>query len=168
MAVILVEGPDRAGKTTECRRLMALPRTRPTVLVHFVAPPDMPGGEDRVLGEVARVYRLARENPDMDFVLDRGHVSVFAYAAMRGKTLCGAAATPHAMRAWERHNEVDNAVLMYCREPEHVLEYRDDRASTFTRPTQRETLLAARAELEAFDAFVGASRWECLAPGEQP
>jgi len=77
VVIYLYEGVDRAGKSTKVREHMARRRERPTVALHFQAPPK---GQSRlVLAEMARVFDLQHANPDMDFVLDRGHASWAVY-----------------------------------------------------------------------------------------
>ncbi len=161
--MILVEGVDRAGKTTECRRIMALPRSRPRILIHFVAPPD---GSDEyaVLREMGVVYRLAQENPGIDFVCDRGHVSWHAYKDLRAPR----SVDPSHLRDFEHGFEGLVGVLVHCDAPGEELVARDDGASTWTRDTKEESLDAIQEERYLFNTYARASGWRRFNRGAWP
>lgn len=160
MALILVEGVDRAGKTTECRRLLASPHTRPTVLVHFVAPP--PGQSAVVLRSMELLYAVARREWDtMDFVCDRSHVSWFAYEVLMRN---GRDVPPGGLKRWEREHLPPGTqlVVVMAGTPQDLVD-RDDGQSTWTRGSKAESHAALRHELAVFDDVVEASactRWE--------
>lgn len=131
MTLILVEGLDRAGKTTRCRELMAEPRSRPRLMLHFVAPPKMTLGSVAVYREIAEVYRLAAERRDVDFVLDRGHVSWVAYEALlRGRRLEDTLGSQQWLEGLLR--DADARVEYVEVKDDLVLARRDDGLSTYT------------------------------------
>lgn len=151
MTLFILEGPDRCGKSTEARRMMREERARPRVKIHFDAPPKTASGvyqSPMLLEEMRLVYKMAREHPGIDFVLDRGHVSWFVYESM----LRGAAYDPKRLRDWERQFHGLEVVIVDCNHvPAAELAARDDGASTYTRATPAETIAAVEAEIAGFD-----------------
>lgn len=160
MSVVLVEGLDRAGKTTECRRIMALPRNRPRLMLHFVAPPPGARGNVQVLKEMAQAYTLAALHPEIDFVLDRGHVSWYAYHELRG------GGVPDVQfDDFERVFPADLVRIVFCEAPAEELLGRDDGASTWTRRTKQTSAREILREQITFDRLVEATRFPVLKPG---
>lgn len=151
--LILVEGPDRSGKTTLCRKLMAEPRgRRKRIYVHFQAPPK--GQSQEVLREMEFVYKLARQFPDVDFVLDRGHVSWFVYECIH-RGMPNALA---AMKDWEEVFLPTGSILHLMWASPEVLLQRDDEQSTYTKGSVNATVLAAGTEVLEFRNFARGSR----------
>ena len=166
MTLILVEGLDRAGKTTRCRELMAEPRTRPRVMLHFVAPPRRSPGSDpslQVLREIVFAYQLAEQNQHMDFVLDRGHVSWFAYdELLRG----GHTYEGEVLRVEAVAGTVERRVeYVECRDA-LKLARRDDGHSTYTPSKNTSSLQVLRHTAEnivvetlVFDKVLSMTSW---------
>lgn len=168
MSLILVEGLDRAGKTTRCRELMAEPRNKPRLMLHFVAPPtahsvyDKRRASDLVLEEMMLAYRIAESCRHVDFVLDRGHVSWFAYDMLRGsdinvKRLRDVESQVHDLDVHVEYVEARDAL---------TLARRDDGLSTYTppkdcSPLQRLRLTADNIKKEAvfFEHVLALSSW---------
>lgn len=132
---------------------MAQPRTRPRVMLHFVAPP--PGQDGVVLGEIGRVYAMATANPDVDFVLDRGHVSWFVYAHLRGVP----GSSLEDFHAWEVAHlpPTDRVRLVLADAPVLDLVARDDGKSTYTRDSRLASIMAAQQELYLFGRYAAES-----------
>lgn len=138
--LIIVEGPERAGKTTLAVELV---RQYPgySHLIHNGPPPKiacqhMDGGHRHMLDRYQIQVRLAANRPKDLFVLDRGHISEFA---MRSVYRGHSASTDALHRVENQYHRVsDNVMLVMLAPDPDVLVERDDGESEW-RPWDRHT-----------------------------
>lgn len=167
MTLIIVEGVDRAGKSTYVKKLMREKREKPRLKLHF----DAPGanGSERIIDEMWLAMEMADRWPHVDFVWDRGHLSWFIYEGMYRDPLRGTLAN---MKRWEdaAYNvlrRVDVEVHLVHAGLETTLN-RDDGQSTWTRPTREESKEALRLEQLRFLEHWEKSRWRKTAVDTSP
>lgn len=153
MTIHVYEGVDRAGKSTRVKEVMRVRRERLCLAVHFDAPPK--GRDSRhVLDEMEAVFAIQAARPEIDFVLDRGHVSWFLYEFTYRDA--SRSSLDHFRRWEEVMRQLYPGVevkLHLVERPEEDIFRSDDGDSTWA---TREEL---HAEMELFRRFCAKSKW---------